>query len=298
MRCCEWALRANKDFGQAISLWLSGLFRVDSKGVKYPEYFGSGHANAMTYASTCGPEYLQESLERAIKDKDSVVALGTVKALAKTAGEKSLMFRLKTSQPLIDALTFNDRPVRYSAAIALAMAEPAEKFAESTLVVDNLAAALIAPTDANWPKETANNYASRSAQAMLKLAETRNSVINLAGAMDALVKATSDQRDEINVYGCQILAYMPSPDAQRAIAAAALNKDNSADIRISSFESLATSAKVNANQLLDTQIDQIYQLVESRDISQELRSSAAAAFGALNLPSRRVKDLILDQAKI
>ena len=102
----------------------------------------------------------------------------------------------------------------------------------------------------------------------------------------------------MKIISCQILAYLPSPDAQRAIADAALNKDNSVDIRISSFESLAVSAKVNANQLLDTQIDQIYQLVESRETSQDLRSSAAAAFGALNLPSRRVKDLILEQTKI
>jgi hypothetical protein len=30
---------------------------------------------------------------------------------------------------------------------------------------------------------------------------------------------------------------------------------------------------------------------------EELRTAAAAAYGALNLPSRKVKDLILDQAK-
>ncbi|MGD0784455.1 MAG: HEAT repeat domain-containing protein [Sedimentisphaerales bacterium] len=298
MRCCELAVRADKDFGQAISLWLSSFFRVDGKGIKYPEYFGKGHANAMTYASTCGPEYLQEALERAIKDNDNVVALGTVEALSKNAGEKSLMYRFKTSQPLIDALSFNDKKVRYTAAIALAMAEPAEKFPESELVVSNLASAITAQADANWPKETADNYVIRSARAMLKLASTRNSVINLAGAMDALVQATGDKRDEIKIISCQILAYLPSPDAQRAIADAALKQENSVDIRISSFESLAVSAKVNANQLLDTQIDQIYQLVESRETGQDLRSSAAAAFGALNLPSRRVKDLILEQTKI
>jgi HEAT repeat protein len=298
MRCCEWAVRVDKDFGQAISLWLSSFFRVDGKGIKYPEYFGNGHANAMTYASMCGPEYLQEALERAIKDNDNVVALGTVEALSRNAGEKSLMYRFKTSQPLIDALSFNDKKVRYTAAVALAMAEPSEKFPESELVVSNLAAALTAQAGEDWPKETADNYAIRSAQAMLKLASTRNSVINLAAAMDALVQAAGDKRDEIKIISCQILAYLPSPDAQRAIAEAALNKDNSVDIRISSFESLAVSAKVNANQLLDTQIDQIYQIVESRETAQDLRSSAAAAFGALNLPSRRVKDLILEQTKI
>ena len=298
MRCCEWALRADKDFGGAISLWLSAFFRTDGKSIEYPEYFGKGHADAMTYATTAGPEYLHGVLERAVKDNDSVIALGAVEALAKNAGEKSLMYRLQTSQPLIEALSFNDRSVRYSAAIALTMAEPAEKFTESELVVNNLAEAITAQADANWPKNTADNYAIRSAQAMLKSAESRNTAINLSGALEAIIKTTEDKRDEMKIFACQILAYMSSPDAQRAIANAALNKDNPIDIRISSFEALAISAKVNANQLLDSQIDQIYQLVESREIKQELRSSAAAAYGALNLPSRRVKDLILDQSKM
>ena len=298
MRCCEWALRADKDFGQAISLWLAAFFRIDGKDIQYPEYFGKGHAGAMTYATTAGAEYLHQALERAVKDNDTVVALGAVEALARNTGEKSLMYRLQTSQPLIEALSFNDRTVRYSAAIVLAMAQPAEKFAESELVVKGLAEALTVQVDANWPTEKADNYAFRSAQAMLKLAETRNKVIDLAGALDALVKATEDRRDEMKIFSCQILAYMSSPEAQRAIADAALKQENSVDIRISSFESLTISAKVNANLLLDGQIDQIYQLVESRETNEDMRSSAATALGALNLPSRKVKDLILNQAKI
>ena len=297
MRCCEWALRADADFGQAISLWLASFFRIDGKDIKYPEYFGQGHANAMTYATTAGAEYLHQALERAVKDKDTVVALGAVEALARNAGEKSLMYRLQTSQPLIEALSFDDRAVRYSAAIALAMAQPAENFAESELVVNALAEALAAQADESWPAIKADNYAFRSAQAMLKLAETRNKVIDLTGALEALIKATADQRDELKIFSCHILAYMSSPDAQRAIAEAALKEENSIEIRLSNFESLIISAKVNANLLLDSQIDRIYQLVESRETNEDLRSSSATALGALNLPSRKVKDLILNQSK-
>ncbi len=298
MRCCEWALRADEDFGQAISLWLAAFFRLDGKEIKYPEYFGQGHANAMTYATTAGAEYLHQALERAVKDNDTVVALGAVEAMARNAGEKSLMYRLQTSQPLIEALSFDDRAVRYSAAVALAMAQPAEKFAESELVVKSLAEALSAQADESWPAIKADNYAFRSAQAMLKLAETRNKVIDLNGALEALIKAADDQRDELKIFSCQILAYMPSPEAQRTIAEAALKQENSIEIRLSNFESLIMSAKVNANLLLDSQIDQIYQLVESRETNEDLRSSAATALGALNLPSRKVKDLILNQSKI
>jgi len=298
MRNCEWALRADKDFGQAISLWLACFFRIDAARIGYPQYFGQGHADAMTYAVTAGPEYLHEALERALKDNDTVVAFGAVEALARNAGEKSLMYRYKTSQPLIEALSYNDKDVKYTAAIALALAEPSEKFPQSEYVINNLASAITAVPEPNWPADKTDNYAIRAAQAMLKLAETRNNAVNVSDALDALIKATNDSRDEMKIISCQILAYISSPDAQRAIADLALNESNPIEIRISGFESLTTSAKVNGNLLLDSQIDQIYKIVESRDTNKDIRSTAAEAFGALNLPSRRVKDLILNQSQI
>jgi hypothetical protein len=76
----------------------------------------------------------------------------------------------------------------------------------------------------------------------------------------------------------------------------ALDQENHRDIRISAFESLAVSAKLNANLLDDAGIDVLYALVGSQEADPELRSAAAAAYGALNLPSRKVKDLIVDQA--
>jgi hypothetical protein len=77
----------------------------------------------------------------------------------------------------------------------------------------------------------------------------------------------------------------------------ALKEDNEIEVRIAAFDALAISAKVNANLLLDEQINQIYSIVQSTTVDTELRSSAAAAFGSLNLPSRKVKDLILYQSK-
>jgi hypothetical protein len=75
----------------------------------------------------------------------------------------------------------------------------------------------------------------------------------------------------------------------------ALNKDNAVDIRISAFESMAVSAKLNGNLLTDDRIDRIYSLIRP-ETSADLRAAAAGAYGACNLQSKRVKDLILDQA--
>jgi hypothetical protein len=77
----------------------------------------------------------------------------------------------------------------------------------------------------------------------------------------------------------------------------ALSEENEQNIRMSAFASLAKSAKINGSLLEDDHINSIYAIVSSTEINPDLRSAAAAAYGALNLPSEKVKDLILDQAK-
>lgn len=301
MRACEWALKADTGFGKAIGLWQAAYFKAESAGLgtlDIPDYFGDGHADAMVYATTAGPEYLHQALARAVKDENAYVALGAVEALATTAGEKSLLYRLGITQPLVQALTFNDRAVRYSAAIAIAAAGPTEGFAESKLVTDNLAQALQVSEDTELTNEwITENYAVRAAIVMLKLAQTRNPVIDLSAAQDTLINATKDKRSQIQILTGLILAHLDSPDAQRSIAAMALAENNDTGVRITAFGSLAISAKLNANLLDNETVDAIYSLVSSRQINPQLRSAAAVAFGALNLPSRKVKDLILDQAR-
>ncbi|MHC4738655.1 MAG: HEAT repeat domain-containing protein [Planctomycetota bacterium] len=304
MRSCEWALRADAGFGMAVGLWQASYFKAESAGIEMPNYFGPGHADAGVYATTAGAEYLHQALARAIRDKNAYVALKAIEALASTAGEKSLLYRFGVEQPLVQALTFNNKAVRYSAAIAIGSAGPNENFAESRLVTTHLASALgetsggVTEDTDLWNAQSADSYALRAAQVMLRLALSRNPVINLVSAQSALINGTKDKRPQIQVLSGQILAGLESPDAQRSIAAMALAETNSVEVRVYAFNSLSASAKLNANLLDGEMIDAIYSLVSSKEIDSQLRSAAAAAFGALNLPSERVKDLILDQAKI
>ncbi|MEJ2649083.1 MAG: HEAT repeat domain-containing protein, partial [Sedimentisphaerales bacterium] len=304
MRACEWALKADESFGKAIGLWLAAYFKAESAGVgAMPEYFGQNHANALVYATTAGVEYLHQALARAVRDGNTFVALGVIEALRNTAGEKSLFYRLGTQQPLVEALSFKDRQVRYSAAIAIASAGPQEKFVESKLVVTNLAQALASnaqPTveDASvWNEDLADSYALQAATVMLSLAQSRNPVIDLSQAEEALINASRDERKQIRILAGHTLAYLQSPTAQTAIVTMALNASDDLDVRISAFNSLAISAKLNTCMLSDDMINRVYELLSSDQTDPNLRSAAAAAYGALNLPSRKVKDLILDQAK-
>jgi hypothetical protein len=304
MRCCEWALKADDQLGMSIGLWLAAFFKAEATGQKMPEYFGANHATALVYATTAGPEYLHQALARAVNDRNAPVALGAVEALAATAGEKSLMYAMGPSQPLLQALIFPDRAVRYSAAIAIANAGPRQQFTESRVVVQNLAEALsrsgqpsAAGAPEQWSPELAEAYTLRSAQAMLEVATSRNPVIDLSLAQPALIAATRDKQPEIRVLAGQVLAYLSSPDAQRAIAAMAADATNDLPVRTAAFESLANSAKLNGTMLPDPAVDEIYKLTSSTETDPALRAAAAAAFGALNLPSQKVKTLILDQTR-
>jgi len=302
MRECENALKADSGFGMAIGLWIASFFKAEATGLEMPDYFGAGHAGAMTYATTAGPKYLHQALARAIKDENAYIALQCVESLATVAGEKSLLYRMGIDQPLVRALRFNDKAVKYSAAIAIAAAGPQNQFPESPLVTENLAAALGANADANetselWDASMADSYALRSAKVMLKLVQTKNAVIDLNQASGVLKAATSDSRTELQMLSGHILAYFNTADAQKWIADMGLNENNDMKVRIVAFGSLALSAKNNANQLDDDTIDAIYSIISSKDADPQLRAVAAAAFGALNLPSDKVKRLLLDQAK-
>jgi hypothetical protein len=296
MRECEWALKADVEFGRAIGLWLASYCKAESTGIAMPAYFGAGHPDAMVYATTAGPEYLHQALARAVKDKDAYVALGVIEALAVNAGEKSLLYRVGEEQPLIKALSYDDKAVKYSAAIAIASCGPTENFPDSGLVVENLTQAL-GETDNLKNKWVAEDYALRAAKALLKLAQTKNATISLSAAKNVLINATKEKRVDIKILAGQILAYLKDADAQGAIAAMALAENNDMAIRLAAFEALAVSAKVNANLLNDEMIGAIYTLVGSKEADPKLRSAAACAFGSLNLPSQKVKNLILDQAK-
>ena len=297
MRNCEWALKVDAGIGKAIGLWLAAFYRAESVGVPMPDYFDPGHADAMTYATTAGAEYLHQALERALNDEDAYVALGVVEALAVNAGEKSLLYRVGTEQPLAKALSFADRKVRYSAVIAFAEANPVTEFIGSPLIVENLAAAILEEGADELGADLASDYALRAVKAMHQLSMVRNMVVDLAQATDALIKVTQKDNPTMQMLAAEVLAYQESPEAQRSIAAMAMADQNANEIRISAFNSLVLSAKVNANLLLAEQIDAIYGLVSSLEADADLRAAAAGAYGALNLPSEQVKSLILDQSK-
>lgn len=304
MRSCEWALKADPEFGKAIGLWIAGFFKAESNNIPMPDYFGENHPNAYVYATTAGPEYLNQALARAIKDENSYVALSSVQALADVAGEQTLFTEVGPGESLTNALSYKDKTVRYSAAIAIARVSPSSSFAESERVVKNLGQAIVENLDAQddpnglWSKDLSAEYAEKAIRGMLNLGQTRNEVIDLSIAEKQLTRvAEYGKTDQMRILANKVLSYINTDSAQRLIAQIALNEENPANVRIEAFNSLSDSAKLNGNKLDSETVDKMYNLIASRSTDSQLRSAASGAFGALNLPSRQVKNLILDQAK-
>jgi CheY-like chemotaxis protein len=95
-----------------------------------------GEQSADAYARAAGARYMQDVLGRALRDGDAAVAMGAIKALAGTAGAKNLIKPASGGvSPLVSALSFPNRRVRYMAAEALAGARPLEKFTGDEMVV-------------------------------------------------------------------------------------------------------------------------------------------------------------------
>jgi len=145
MRMARLALEHDADFYPAVSLWLAANLRKEADlpaGATDPTR-GEDQPPARYYALAGGARYLQDVLARALNDRNSAVALGAIEALARTTGARNLVKPVAGgAQPLVEAITYPDRNVRFLAAISLADALPAEPFMGHHMVMSVLNEAL------------------------------------------------------------------------------------------------------------------------------------------------------------
>jgi hypothetical protein len=145
MRFCRLALSHDATFSPAVGLWVAADLR---KEANLPEQAtdptrGENQPSAEYYARAAGAGYLQQVLERGLEDRDTPVAMGAIRALADTAGAESLVRPVEGgAQPLVEALSYPDRRVRFLSAVSLAEALPQEEFTGYSMVLWTLNEAL------------------------------------------------------------------------------------------------------------------------------------------------------------
>ncbi|MGH7178420.1 MAG: HEAT repeat domain-containing protein [Tepidisphaeraceae bacterium] len=143
----------------------------------------------------------------------------------------------------------------------------------------------------------ATAYATRAGQLLAQLAISRGQVLNLSPAKPTLLSSLNDARPDIVKLSGYVLGLLPDKDAQAGLLTGAMSDKNSDEVKVSLYNSLATNAKFFGNMLDTQQIEALTKVVADAQ-NLQVRSAAAQAHGALNLPSDQAKTLIVNQSKV
>lgn len=144
MTLAEKALTANPEDQEAVALWIAANFQreIDTpEGYENPAY-PAGRRDAMYYAVAAGSGPAQRVLERGLVTKNTRLARRAIEALSRSAGGADIVRRGETASPLVQAMDYPDRRVRYEAALAIAGANPPAGFAGADRVVPVLASVI------------------------------------------------------------------------------------------------------------------------------------------------------------
>ena len=124
MRAALAALNLDPNLDLALSLFLmANLRRENNLPADEPDPSYSSDLEApMFYALIAGPGRLHDVLSQALENADATLALDAIEALSTTAGTEALINLGAAQQPLLRALSYPDRRVRFWSAMALAQA--------------------------------------------------------------------------------------------------------------------------------------------------------------------------------
>lgn len=143
MRAARQVLELEPNNDEALNLWLcANLRRENRRGQEKDPSYPANLLQPQFYLQMSGPLRQHDVLKRALDDGDTMLALEAVAALGNTAGSSALVNRDKAIQPVLRALSFPDRRVRFAAAFVAASATPKEEFSGSHRVVPVLAEAI------------------------------------------------------------------------------------------------------------------------------------------------------------
>jgi hypothetical protein len=150
MRAAEFSLEANSASGstpdaavadRALALWLAANYQREADANGTDASRAENQPEAHYYGVTSGSKYLSMALDRALNDRNSRLAFDVLKSMQLAVGRTNLDVTGEKA-PIIQALSYGDRAVRFEAAIALASARPAATYAGADSVVPLLGEAV------------------------------------------------------------------------------------------------------------------------------------------------------------
>lgn len=130
MRMSRMALAHDPNFYPAVSLWLATYLNREihlPAGADDP-LLAADEMPAAFYLQAASARYQQAVLQRTLRDYNTPALLAAMNALVKTNGAKNMIRTHQGAQPLVEAMSYPDRNVRFLAAESLALALPDEAF--------------------------------------------------------------------------------------------------------------------------------------------------------------------------
>ncbi|QOJ01526.1 MAG: HEAT repeat domain-containing protein [Phycisphaeraceae bacterium] len=144
MRLAARSLALKGENPDAMALWVAANLKREletPEGYTNPAYAPS-RPDAMYFAVASGPEIQQRVLARSLDSRNTTLSRRAIDALSRTAGGRALWASDIGRQPLLEALRYPNRRVRYEAALVLGAARPADPFEGSDQVVGILAGSI------------------------------------------------------------------------------------------------------------------------------------------------------------
>ena len=181
MRSAEYVLKLEPARSDAVSLWLAANYKREAE---LPEGAADatraeGQPDAHYYGVSAGTKHLSSALARALRDHNAAVALRVIRSLQEIVGESNFLSG-EESRPLLQAMQYPDRLVRFEAAFAVASALPQRPFEGQDRVVPILGEAL-----AQTGKSGALVVVSSQDQLNTLLETLKKIGYNVAGAVTA-----------------------------------------------------------------------------------------------------------------
>ncbi len=151
MRAAEFSLEASSNTStstpdaavadRALALWLAANYQREADANGTDASRAENQPEAHYYGVTSGSKYLSMALDRALTDRNSRLAFDVLKSMQLAVGRTNLDVSGEKA-PIIQALSYGDRSVRFEAAIALASARPAATYVGADSVVPLLGEAV------------------------------------------------------------------------------------------------------------------------------------------------------------
>jgi len=184
MKTAQNALAANHDSHAALGLFVAANLKRENQlpdGMDDPIY-GSANYTPSFYATVFGTRICRDVLAMAIDAGDTVLVRDAIEALSQTTGGSNLFAGAGGESPLLAALQYPDRRVRYDAALVLGKALPKDSFAGDFSVVPMLGSAIRAGAQ-TFALVLANNDETRRVN-VDRLMELNFTIVGQAGNLD------------------------------------------------------------------------------------------------------------------